>query len=180
MALTTIKALSAATAKAVSDYTAAATRTNAQRGKLLDMLHADGVTSDMLAAPAKGEDRAFYDSAKAAVVAGFTPQVQKLLKADAKSLKPAQKIDRKYWQQQIGSRMSDLKSGLAKREAAIAAAEAAESGEDADKPTATWEAKTRAALATLVKQAQGKEATTIKDLAAFIADLNSAIARIPA
>ena len=177
--MATIKALSAATAKAVADYTNATTRTNAQRGKLLDMLHADGVTSDMLVSPAKGEDRTFFDSVKAAVVAGFTAQVQALLRKDAKTLKDAQKIERKYWQQQIGSRVSDLKSGLAKREAALAATEDdGEGGED--KAKASWESKARATLATLVKQAQGKDATTIKDLAAFIRDLNSAIARIPA
>jgi hypothetical protein len=87
-----------------------------QRLKPLDVLQAEGFVSTDFVAPAKGKDRALYDSLKAAVVLGFEVRVQTLLAKDTKTLDDDAKKVKREWQQQIGSRMTDLKNGLAKRE----------------------------------------------------------------
>jgi hypothetical protein len=48
---------------------------------------------------------------KAAVVFGFEVKVQTLLVKETKTLDDDAKDLKKYWQQQIGSKMKDLKNG---------------------------------------------------------------------
>ena len=105
---------------------------------------------------------------------GFTASVQALLKKDTKGLSDAQKAEKRNWQQQIGSKMKDLRNALTRREAQGKDSD----GAGADK--ASWEATKRTVLADMIKQAQGKEASTITNMPAFIKDLQSALARIPA
>jgi hypothetical protein len=171
--MATIK-LSTATVNAIGAWTSATIKTGNTMTKAVDALFADGVTADMLRAPAKGEPSALYDSAKAAVVLGFSASVQALLKKDTKGLNENQKTDKRNWQQQIGSKLKDLRNALTRRESAGAESD----GAGADK--SSWEATKRKVLAEMISQAQKKESTTVRDMPAFIKDLQNALARIPA
>ena len=166
--------LSTASVEAVGKWSGKSREADNAKIKAVDSLQADGVTSDMLRAPAKGESTVLFDSVKVSIVLGFTTAIQTLLTKDTKSLSETQKEDKRYWQMQIGSKMKDLRNALAKREAQGKESD----GAGADK--ASWEATKRTVLADIIKQAQGKESSTIKDMAAFIKDLQSALARIPA
>lgn len=165
--------LSTATVEAIGAWSGQSVKTDKAKTKAIDALHADGVTADMLVAPAKGESFTLYDTVKVSIVLGFTASVQALLKKDTKTLSESQKTDKRYWQQQIGSKLKDLRNALARREAA-----GESGGAEADK--STWEATKRKVLSEIIAQAQKKEASTIKDMSAFIKDLQSALARIPA
>ena len=173
MKATTVK-LSAATVSNISAWANKSLTTDKAKVKAIDSMHADGVTAAMLLAPAKGESTALFDSVKVSIVLGFTASVQALLKKDTKGLSDAQKIEKRNWQQQIGSKMKDLRNALTRREAQGKDSD----GAGADK--ASWEATKRTVLADMIKQAQGKEASTINNIAMFIKDLQSALARIPA
>lgn len=174
MKATNVK-LSTATISAIGAWSGSTVKADKSKTKAIDALHADGVTSDMLKAPGKDEPRTLYESVCIGIVAGFTAPVQALLKKETKTLSDAQKGEKRYWQQQIGSKLKDLRNALARRERA----ESGESdGAGADK--STWEATKRKVLSEIIAQAQKKEGTTIKDMAAFIKDLQSALARIPA
>lgn len=164
--------------------------------KCVDGLIADGVTVDLMYAPPKEgatkEHQKIYGQLQQAVVAGFSVAAQAMLAGEAKSLKSIGdkakenrdvkcKENRKYWQQQIGSGIKDLRVSLDKRVKAEAKAEEGEGdGEAKTETAATWESTTRKVLATMIDQAQKKESTTIKDISKFIKDLQSAMARIPA
>jgi len=166
--------LSTVTIKAIGAWSGKSREADNAKVKAVDGLYADGVTADMLKAPEKGESTVLFESVKTSIVLGFTAQVQALLKKDTKGLNEAQKENKRYWQQQIGSKMKDLRNALTRREA-----QGSESnGAGSDK--STWEATKRAVLADIIKQAQKKESSTIKDISAFIKDLQSALARIPA
>jgi hypothetical protein len=165
--------LSAAAAKQVGTYASKSLTAAKDKVKTVDLLVAEGVSSDMLKAPAKGADTTFFDSVKGAIVTGFTASNQALLKKDTKTLSDSQKTEKRYWQQQIGALVNDLQRAMVRREA-----QAESGGAGADK--ASWESVKRKVIAEIVTQAQGKEASSIKDMAAFIKDLQSALARIPA
>ena len=173
MKATTVK-LSTATVSNISAWANKSLTTDKAKVKAVDSLHADGVTADMLRAPKNGESPALFDSVKVSIVLGFTASVQALLKKDTKGLSDSQKTDKRNWQQQIGSKMKDLRNALTRREAQGKDSD----GAGADK--ASWEATKRTVLADMIKQAQGKEASTITNMPAFIKDLQSALARIPA
>jgi hypothetical protein len=160
------------------------------RGKTLDLMQADGYTPEMLTAPAKDADRTFYDSVCRAVVAGFSAAAQAMLAGEAKALKTIGedqarvnrdtkcRENRKYWQQQIGSKIKDYRKGLERRIAeAEAKAEGEAEGETGSKDKA---AQWRKTLSTIITQAQNAEGAQVKDLPAFIKDLESAVARITA
>jgi hypothetical protein len=166
--------LSSATIDAIGTWSGQTIKADKAKTKAIDSLHADGVTASMLEAPAKGESTVLFDSVKVSIVSGFTVAIQGLLKKDSKTLSEQQKSDKRYWQQQIGSKLKDLRRALTIREAQNADS----NGAGADK--ASWESVKRTVLADMIKQAQGKEASTIKDMASFIKDLQSALARIPA
>jgi len=166
--------LSTATINAIGAWSGQSVKTANSMVKAIDSMHADGVTADMLVAPAKGESTILFDSVKISIVLGFTATVQALLKKDTKGLSETQKNDKRYWQQQIGSKLKDLRNALTRREKAGAESDGAE----ADK--SSWEATKRKVLADMISQAQKKEASAIKDMASFIKDLQSALARIPA
>lgn len=172
MKATNVK-LSTATIDAIGAWSGQTIKADKSKTKAIDSLHADGVTADMLKAPAKGEPTVLFDSVKVSIVLGFAANVQALLKKDTKSLSEQQKETKRYWQQQIGSKLKDLRNALARREAASESG-----GAEADK--STWEATKRKVLSEIIAQAQKKESTTIKDISAFIKDLQSALARIPA
>jgi hypothetical protein len=143
---------------------------------LVDALYASGILPEDFKAPAKGEDRAFYDGMRESIVAGFSKDTQALLAADVKALDEVKKGNRFYWQQQIGSTMKDWAKALQIR---IDRANASES-DGAGEKKSSWEATRRKELSKMIDSAQKLESTTIKDLTAFIKDLQSALARIPA
>ena len=117
--------LSTATVAAIGAWTNKSVSTDNAKTKAVDLLFADGVTAAMLEAPEKGESTTLFDSVKVSIVLGFTATVQTLLKKDAKGLSDAQKSDKRYWQQQIGSKMKDLRNALTRREAAEAESDGA-------------------------------------------------------
>lgn len=174
MKATNVK-LSTATIGAIGAWSGSTIKADKSKIKAIDALHADGVTADMLKAPGKDEPRALYDTVCVSIVTGFAANVQALLKKDTKSLSEQQKADKRYWQQQIGSKLKDLRNALARRER-----DAAGESDGAEADKSTWEATKRKVLSEIIAQAQKKESTTIKDISAFIKDLQSALARIPA
>lgn len=165
--------LSTATINAIGAWAGQSVKVDNAKVKAVDSLYADGVTADMLKAPAKGESTVLFDSVKVSIVLGFTATVQALLKKDTKGLSEAQKESKRYWQQQIGSKLKDLRNALSRREAQGQESD----GAGADK--STWESTKRKVLSEMIAQAQKKEASSIKDIGAFIKDLQSALARIP-
>lgn len=183
MKATNVK-LSSATIKAIGDFSGKRAGIGKAITKAVDGLLADGVTEEMMFAPKKDADRTFYTTLEVAVTCGFSANAQAMLKADVKSLAEVDetkakanrdlkcKANRRYWQQQIGSGIKDLRNSLVKRFAT------ADGGAEADK--STWEATKRKVLSEMIAQAQKKEASKIKDISAFIKDLQSALARIPA
>lgn len=111
--------LSAKSAESVTRFVSSSVGTDRARVSAVDHLRADGVVSDMLQAPAKGEDRSFYDGQlKPRIILGFTKTVQELMAMDTKTLNEGQKLTKRYWQQQVGSKIGDLRNAMAKREAA--------------------------------------------------------------
>jgi hypothetical protein len=166
--------LSTATINAIGAWAGQSVKVDNAKVKAVDSLHADGVTAAMLVAPAKGESTVLFDSVKVSIVLGFSVATQALLKKDTKGLSEAQKESKRYWQQQIGSKLKDLRNALTRREAQGQESD----GAGADK--STWESTKRKVLSEMIAQAQKKEASAIKDMASFIKDLQSALARIPA
>lgn len=111
-----VSVLSAATVKALSDWSGK--RIAARKGlvAVVDALVADGVVADDLVA-VKGakEDTPTIKAVKSAIVAGWTTAVQQLLLKDTKTLSDAKKAYKRYWQQQIGSSLKDVRNALTKR-----------------------------------------------------------------
>jgi len=170
--------LSTETVNAIGAWTNKSVSVENAKVKAVDALFADGVTAAMLVAPKEGESTVLFDSVKISIVLGFTATVQALLKKDTKGLSETQKSDKRHWQQQIGSKMKDLRKALLTREAKAKAEMEGSDGAEADK--STWESTKRKVLSEMIDQAKKKESTTISDLGAFIRDLQSALARIPA
>ena len=170
--------LSSATVTAIGAWSGATIKADKAKTKAIDALFADGVTAAMLKAPEKDESAVLFNSVKVSIVLGFTASIQALLTKDTKTLGEPMKQEKRYWQQQIGSKMKDLRNALASREAKAKAEMEGSDGAEADK--STWESTKRKVLSEIIAQAQKKEASTIKDISAFIKDLQSALARIPA
>lgn len=119
--------ISLATIKAIGDFSNKSLTGDKAKTKAADSLIADGVTSEQLKAPKKDQDRSLYDAIGRAVVTGFSVAAQAMLAADIKSLAGIGddaalnrdrkcKENRRYWQQQIGSKIGDLRAALARRE----------------------------------------------------------------
>lgn len=151
--------------------------------KLGDILFAEGVTPAMLAAPEQGKEGSDnFKAAKAAIIAGYDQRIQGLFPKDPKTLSEKDKDTRRRWMQRTGPDMRDLVAFIQRRIDRAEREANAASGESGNAQTskASWESVKRKVLADMIKQAKGKESTTIKDLAKFIQDLESALARIPA
>jgi formate-dependent nitrite reductase cytochrome c552 subunit len=122
------KTLPTEVAKAITDRVKILGAADTAQEKAIDLMVASNIMPEMFVAPKKGEDRAFYDSLKVAVIAGFPPIAQNLLIADISTLVKTEHAgetaheklkpttgNRKYWQQQIGSRINDFKVSLQNR-----------------------------------------------------------------
>ena len=107
--------LSTASINAIGAWSGQSVKADMSKVKVVDSLHADGVTPAMLLSPKKGESSVLFDSVKVSIVLGFTAAVQALLKKDTKTLSVSQKTDKRNWQQQIGSKMKDLRNALMSR-----------------------------------------------------------------
>ena len=155
--------------------------------KVVDSLYADGVTVEALTAPkGKDADRSFYESVRNAVIAGFSEAARKMVLLGAKDLADIAedkakanrelicKINARYWQQQVGSLIKDMRNALERR------LSRSKGSDGAEESKSTWESTKRKVIAEIITQAQKKEASKITDLAGFIKDLQSALARIPA
>lgn len=100
-----------------------------------------------------------FEAVNAAIVAGFSARVQKLLAAPTKALSDTDKADKRYWQQQIGARRNDFKRALEKREGVA-------DNRAAQQPKSPEE-KIRAMLESVEKLVQGAEGLTF-DAADFL------------
>ena len=165
------RVLNDACVNAVKGFVAQATKTDKVKLAMADTLHAEGITADDCVAPKKGEDRALFDSLRAAVVLGFTATNQRLLATPAKALTDQQKSDKRYWQQQIGARINDIARALKRREMQD------EDGDGANN-TSTWEDRAKKALTAMIDAVQKKDGVGIHDVPAFVKDLKAAVARI--
>jgi len=151
MKAATVK-LSAIAVAAIGAWSGKSVQVDNAKVKAVDALHADGVTADMLIAP-KGEVSPLFDSVKVSIVSGFTATVQTLLKKDTKGLNEAQKESKRYWQQQIGSKLKDLRNALARREAE-------DSGSDGANNKTTFDARLKRDLAKYIAQIEKLEASS--------------------
>lgn len=157
--------LSAKSAESITKFVSSSVGTDRAKVSAIDSLRADGVVSDMLAAPAKGADRSFYDGQlKPRIILGFTATVQSLLAADTKSLNDDQKMTKRYWQQQVGSKIGDLKSAMLRREAAE---------NSTPRQTQTVGDRLRKKIEDLIEQVQKTE-NGIADPAKVVASLKTA------
>jgi gas vesicle protein len=166
-----MKALNKATAAAITTKVKADIVKMKSDVKVVDLLLADGVTVAMLTAPEKGKDTAFYDSVKAAVVAGFAVGIQSLLKKETKGLNEKDKESKRYWSMQIGSKIKDMRNSLQKR---IDAANAASGGAN---ETTSFAARLKRDLTKYIAQIEKMEATEF-NLVDMLKHLKSASALI--
>lgn len=107
---------------AIRNYVSKTRSADNARTTVLDTLVSFGWKSTDLISPKSADSTATVDGfkwIKEQIVLGFTADVQALLARETtKGLTQSTKDKRKYWQQQIGARLNDLKSGLKKREQA--------------------------------------------------------------
>tara|TARA_R110000796_G_scaffold247794_1_gene373770 strand:+ start:132 stop:656 length:525 start_codon:yes stop_codon:yes gene_type:complete len=104
--------LNAASIEAIRTYTDVSIEATGAKESAAAALISQGITADMLKAPAKGESRELYDGIKAAIVSGFSEEVRSLLLAKTAELIDTRKLVKKYWQQQIGSKLKDLRNQM--------------------------------------------------------------------
>jgi len=156
--------LSDASLSGIKGYVAKSLETDRAKKKVIDSLIADGVTPDHLVAPKKGQDRQFFDGVlKPAVVMGFSTTVQTLLETDTSKLNEIQKSDKRYWSQQINSKIKDIRRAMLKRQ---------EKGANERK---TFAERIEAQIQQMIDDIQKKEDSGICDPVAMIAALNEAI-----
>ena len=161
-----MKAVSIVARDAIGSFVGASAKADKTKVKTLDVLQAEGFVSTDFVAPAKGKDRALYDSLKAAVVLGFEVRFQTLLAKDTKTLDDDAKALKKTWQQQIGSRMTDLKNGLAKRE-----------NPEGEQATASFESRLKRDLTKYIAQIEKGEAFsfTVIDMLKYLKSASALI-----
>ena len=161
-----MKAVSSVARVAIGSFVGQSVKSDKTKLKTLDVLQAEGFVSTDFVAPEKGKDRALYDSLKAAVVSGFEVKFQTLLAKDTKTLDDHGKDIKKHWQQQIGSRMTDLKNGLAKRE-----------NPDGGKATASFESRLKRDLTKYIAQIEKGEAFsfTVIDMLKYLKSASALI-----
>lgn len=147
-------------ADAIRQWVSGTIKAEQGQTKAVDALFADGIVPADLESPAKGADRTAYDSFRFAIVTGFPAEAKKLVQADkavAKGYTDQQKADRRYWQQQIGSKLKDLRNSLAKR----------------------YEAKRIAELTPEQREAEAAEAESSATLEArFLRDMSAWVTRL--
>jgi len=143
--------------KTVVGFSAAITTGDRAKGKHLDTMKALGMRHTDCISPV-GKDSATstatedtWGSLKDAVRAGFPKSDQRLFLVDVKSLSDAEKAQKRWLTQQVGSRIKDIKNGLKAR--AISAGEIEKSA----KVIRSGAEKIRAQLMNIIKIAKGDE-----------------------
>jgi hypothetical protein len=163
--MTKVFKLSAEAAAIITSHVKGEEAHDKKNVKFTDALRSEGITSDMLKAPAKGADSAFYDSFKAAVVAGFDATKRKLLAAPTKGMSEAQKKAKREAQQSIGARIGDIRR-------LIAVAEKREEGEGEGEGAAksTFESRLKRDLTKYIAQIEALEAAkfTVVDMLKYL------------
>ena len=156
--------------KSVEEFSRAKTAAETKTGKALDDMHASGLKSTDTLSPNTKKDNGstaspeLYEGLKVCVVAGFSAYAQKLLKAPTKSLSDVDKSAKKYWQEQIGARLNDIRKGLERREG--------KAGERGTKNAKAAVDKLRIALETAEKIVQAETDWTF-DSVDFLKDLRA-------
>lgn len=159
----------------IKAFVSADNKAGKERGKVIELLTAEGYAwTDFISPSSKGDNKPKststpeeYAELKGAVVAGFTATEQKLMAQDAKSVPEAKKELRRYLQQQVGSKMKDLKNALKKR----AEAEEAKSN---PKPPVAPETKIAELINEAIKKVQAYEGNGLKDIPEMVAHLQAA------
>lgn len=170
------------TVNTIGQFVEASNKKERSGVRLLDVLRAAEYKADYMTAP-KGEAKEevihvnganhtrleVHTATKKAVVLGFSQTIQALLDTPTTALSQVKKDDKKYWQQQIGSRMSDFKRLLTKSEA------------DADGGTPNTKKDLLTQLTELVNNAKGKAQKAEKpefDVTAFVKAMDSGLAAL--
>lgn len=159
----------------IIDATKADVSAGKKTTKLIDLMYSQGITPDDLMAPKGDEDRTFYDSVQDAIIAGFDADVQASIAKPDKARDQSEKAIAAYWKRQVAPRLGNWRKALQRR---IDQANTDDSN-GAGERKSTWESTRRKELSKMIDSAQKLESSTIKDLTAFIKDLQSALARIP-
>lgn len=114
-----MRTIAKATTAAVGQYVATNITTTALLQKALDLLIADGFTSesDFRSPKSAGStvSKEEFDALNKAIIGGFPPEAQATLAAEVAALDEAGKVSRRYWQQQVGARRNDFARALKKR-----------------------------------------------------------------
>lgn len=104
---------------AIAKAVEAGIRADRATTRAVDLLIAEGFDKPTDYQSPKGKDSTVtveeWDNLKAAVVMGFTQTVQDLLSKPTKALSETEKANKRYWSQQINSRIGDFKKQVAKR-----------------------------------------------------------------
>ena len=113
--------LTAEVSKSISSYV-----TKQQAGiramqSLIPVLINNGFVSTMFYSPSGKKSKSTatqeqFDWINVQIVAGFSSSIQTLLETPTRGLTDAKKVNKRYWQQQIGARRVDIRVALEKRE----------------------------------------------------------------
>ena len=123
------KFINAKLASAIANAVSITNKSVKAMASAIDLMVAEGFKSTDFISP-KGKDSTSTSSPEqfaeinAAIVAGFSATVQKLLDTPAKALTESGKFNKRNWQMQIGARRNDFKRALEKREAIAAGTQA--------------------------------------------------------
>jgi len=157
--------------KLIKDFVNIATRTTIAKRNAADGIWSEGQVSGkvqlstFMRAPKKGHGanqvpfksgvslthEEFRTELKTLVVAGFTAPVREMLGTPTKALEEAESKLKRDWQQQIDSRIGDLRKAIERREAAQDAAEGNA------RHLAAWGVRQKTALEKLLSDAKGHE-----------------------
>lgn len=161
------KAISKTTGATITEFIGAQTKAHGKLTAVCDLLIADGHT-DLLAyrAPAKGEDRTFYDSLVKYVVKGLPANEQALLARDAKDLTTEQKAEKRDVGMKKGALVGNIRNAMTNRLKR-------EEGKGATTPVAP-ETKILEALTAASKKAEKLETPNF-DVVTFNKHINAAI-----
>jgi hypothetical protein len=88
--------------------------------KASDLLMADGISSDMLIKPSKGEvnsNELLHGQIEDTIVSTFSEHVQKIIVKETKTLNDEQKETKRYWVRQVSSLFNKVRVHLLKAEA---------------------------------------------------------------
>lgn len=114
-----MRTLSTEARKAIAKAVELGTKADRATVVAVDFLIAEGFDKPTDYQSPKGSESTVtveeWDHLKETVVMGFTKTVQDLLSKPTKALSETEKANKRYWQQQINSRIGDFRKQVAKR-----------------------------------------------------------------